>query len=46
MPGHTMAAKHAISHNSCTAAMHLALEAVGLYGCYKALTTFHTLERV
>ena len=38
----TVGAKHAIAVNSCTAAMHLALEAVGVKAGDKVLTTPYT----
>ncbi len=34
-----MGAKHAITVNSCTAAMHLALEAIGLQAGDEVITT-------
>jgi len=38
----TVGAKHAVAVNCCTAAMHLALEAIGLQPCDEVITTPYT----
>ena len=39
---HAVGAKHAIAVNSCTAALHLALESVGVKRCSEVITTPYT----